>query len=188
MYPQIRVDPSALYIDEGSIVTSAGSAAGIDVCLHVVRTDYGVNIANRVARTLVSAPHRAGGQAQFIQHSIPTDANDRLTKVLSWARRRVGDRLTVPQLAQRAAMSYRTFIRHFVATIGLTPKEWITHEQLMRAQELLETTALSLDAVAEHSGFASVETFRSSFRRMTRTSPSEYRRSFRLEASINVGH
>ena len=178
MYPQVNLDPDALYVDEGDILTSAGSAAGIDACLYIVRQDYGVAVANTIARAMVSVPHRSGGQAQYISRPVPRHENRGLAPVMAWARENLQRSLSVPQLAARAAMSQRTFLRRFQSEAGTTPKIWLQQEQVRMAQRLLESAGSSLVQVAAQSGFASVETFRAAFRKMAGVPPSEYRRNF----------
>ena len=175
-YPRIEVEPDVLYIDEGSVLTSAGSAAGIDLCLHVVRRDYGAEIANQVARRLVVPPHRDGGQSQYVQ--APMRAPEGLAPVMEWALRRLHTPLAVADLARRANMSDRTFARRFVDETGTTPHKWLTHQRLIAAQRRLETTRDSIDEVAQAAGFDTVETLRHHFRRAFGTTPTSYRRRF----------
>ncbi len=177
-YPRIAVDPNVLYVDEGELITSAGSAAGIDACLHLVARDFGSRVANDVARRLVTAPQRSGGQAQFIPAPVPQVARHDLSALLDWARQRLGEPLTVAALARQAAMSERTFLRRFVETTGLTPKAWLQHARLARARELLEHGGGSLEAVAERCGFRSLESFRVAFRAGVGVAPAAYRRRF----------
>jgi AraC family transcriptional activator FtrA len=177
-YPQIQVDPDVLYVDEGEILTSAGSAAGLDLCLHLVRRDYGPAVANQVARRLVIPPHRDGGQAQFLQR--PVDALERgsLSALMDKMRRRLGEPLRIAELAQLAAMSERTFMRRFQAATGMSPADWITRMRVDRARELLESTALSVDLIAARTGLGTSTTLRHHFRRKVGVSPVEYRRRF----------
>jgi AraC family transcriptional activator FtrA len=179
MFPQVELVPEVLYVDEGQLITSAGSAAGIDAGLHLIRRDYGAAIANRVARRLVVTPHREGGQKQFITAPINERSNRKFDEVMSWARSRISAPLRVEALAKRAAMSERHFLRRFAEATGTTPKAWLLHERVTRAQELIESTDDSLDRVAERCGFASLETFRLAFRRRVGIAPSKYRRRFR---------
>lgn len=175
-FPKVRLEPDVLYVDEGEIITSAGSAAGIDACLHLIRCDFGVRIANHIARTLVVPPHREGGQAQYVETPVPHDGKHGLSELMNWARERLHRPLTITQLAKQAAMSERTLLRRFQEAVGMTPKEWLQQERLQHAQLLLESTAISLDRVAESSGFRSIETFRSAFRRALKMTPARYRR------------
>ncbi|HEX2583825.1 MAG TPA: transcriptional regulator FtrA [Steroidobacteraceae bacterium] len=178
MYPDIKVNAHALYIDEGQILTSAGSAAGLDMFLHLVRRDYGARIANTVAQRLVIPPHRDGGQAQFIPRPVASDEHRGFAKLLDWVRNNVAKPHTVASLARKAATSNRTLQRKFKETTGLSPIDWLIRERVAVAKELLESSKLSLTRVAEKSGFASAETFRRHFRLQTRLSPSMYRRQF----------
>lgn len=179
-YPAVTVVPDVLYADEGSLLTAAGSAAGIDLCLHIVRTDYGPETANNVARRLVVPPHRDGGQAQFIERPVlPRHEGVRLGAVVDWMRANLGGDMKIDGLAKRAGMSTRTFQRRFEEATGLPPGEWLIMERLTRARELLERTdSLSLTLIAEMSGFGSVETLRHHFRTRLRTNPSAYRGRF----------
>jgi len=178
-YPGVRVDPGVLYVDEGNLLTSAGSAASLDLCLHVVQRDYGTEIAARVARDLVVPLHRPGGQAQYIETPMPPPAGcDLFGDTLTWLREHLDEPLTVGDLALRSAMSPRTFARRFLASTGTTPLRWILGERLRLAQRLLETTGLPVDAVARRSGFGSPDNLRKHFSRTVRTTPQAYRRAF----------
>ena len=177
-YPRIRVDPDVLYVDEGHILTSAGSAAGLDLCLHLVRRDYGPAVANQVARRLVIPPHRDGGQAQFLETPVEPQERGSLSALLDSMRRRLDEPLRIVELAQLAAMSERTFMRRFQATTGMTPAEWLTRVRVDRARELLESTALSIEHIAARTGLGMATTMRHHFRRKVGVSPSEYRRRF----------
>ena len=178
-YPAIRVDPNVLYVDEGSILTSAGSAAGIDACLHLVARDFGWRVANAVARRLVATPHRAGGQAQFIRSPAAETPGPALSGVMEWAREHLALDLRVRDLARRAAMSERTFLRRFHDATGTTPKAWLQYERIAHAQDLLESSDQSVDRVAESTGYRSTETFRAAFRAQVGVPPGAYRRQFR---------
>lgn len=179
-YPRVRVEPDVLFVDEGRILTSAGSAAGIDLCLHVVRRDYGAEAAATVARRLIMPPQREGGQSQYIPSAVRSDGRGGLAPVLAWAERRLHDPLTVAALARRAAMSPRTFARRFRDETGTTPHHWLTHQRLMAAQRRLETTSESIEVVAERVGLRTADTLRLHFRRALKTTPTAYRRRFRL--------
>jgi AraC family transcriptional regulator, transcriptional activator FtrA len=179
-YPAVQVDPDVLYIDEGNVLTSAGSAAGIDLLLHIVRLDYGAAIANQVARRLVVPPHRDGGQAQYVSAPVRESGERGLAPLLDWARRHLQQPLAIAQLARRAAMSERNFARRFRAETGTTPHRWLTHERLLAAQRLLETTDDSIDRIAEAVGLQTAPTLRHHFRRIFHTSPAVYRRRFAL--------
>ena len=177
-YPAIEVDPQVLYVDAGPLITSAGSAAGIDACLHLVARDFGNQVANRVAQRLVMAPQRAGGQAQFIPAPVAHSARHDLSGLLEWVRQRLDQPLEVSQLAARVAMSERTFLRRFGAATGMTPKAWLQHERLARARELLEGGAQSVERIAEQCGYRTVESFRIAFRNHLGLPPSAYRERF----------
>ena len=182
-YPLVRVEPNVLYVDEGDVLTSAGSAAGIDLCLHVVRRDYGAEIANRVARRLVMPPHRDGGQAQYVAQPLSTRSSGGLARALEWALGRLDRPLALGDLAREANMSVRTLARRFVQETGSTPHRWITHQRLLAAQRRLETSDESIDAVAAAVGFETAMTLRHHFRRTFGTTPTAYRRRFSLRAS-----
>jgi len=177
-YPEVKVEPDVLYVDEGPIITSAGSAAGIDACIHLVRRDFGSQVANAVARRLVMPPHRDGGQAQYIPVPIAKEAGRSMSALLEWARRELPRPLGVSELAARAAMSERTFLRRFRDAVGTTPNAWLQRERLFWSQQLLESSVKSLDEVAELSGYASTETFRAAFTRVVGTPPGAYRARF----------
>ncbi|GEO15621.1 transcriptional regulator FtrA [Microvirga aerophila] len=181
-YPDIRVAPDVLYVDEGSVLTSAGSAAGIDLCLHVVRHDYGSEIANRLARRLVVPPHREGGQAQFVERPVPPIREGaRLGPLFDRMRSRLAEDQPVAELAAEAGMSVRTFLRRFKSATGMPPGEWLLAERLLRARELLETTTHSIEDIAAASGFGSPATLRHHFRSRLGTSPAAYRIHFTRE-------
>lgn len=176
-YPTIEVDPAALFIDEGNILTSAGAAAGIDLCLYLIRRDYGSAAAANAARLAVVPLARDGGQAQFIRHDTPTLASS-LQPVLEWIWRHLKTQLTLNSIARQAHTSTRTLTRRFVTETGTSPLQWLLGARVRRAQELLETTALSIDQVAQESGFGSATSLREHFRRITGTTPVQYRKSF----------
>lgn len=178
-FPAVEVDPEVLYIDDGQILTSAGTAAGIDLSLHVVRLDYGADIANQVARRIVMPPHRDGGQAQYIEAPIPQDADEGMNALLAWIVEHLDEELGVEQLAGRAMMSPRTLARRFKALTGTTPIDWILRQRIQLAQRLLESTDLPIEIVAERAGFGTPVTMRHHFARRVRTSPQAYRRTFR---------
>jgi len=183
-YPRIRVDPNALYVDEGTLLTSAGSAAGLDLCLHLVRRDWGPKIANHVARRLVIPPHREGGQAQYIDRPIEAEAGNALSPLLERMRKRLAEPLPIAVLADMAAMSERNFMRRFKQSTGMTPADWLIQARVERARELLETTAWAIDRIAGSTGFGSAITMRHHFRRKLGLSPRDYRERFaRVAAS-----
>jgi transcriptional regulator GlxA family with amidase domain len=177
-FPRVDVDPDVLFVDEGSVVTSAGVASGIDVCLHVLRRDRGATVANRIARAIVAPPHRDGGQAQFIARPVEPDRPGSLAATRAWALERLAEPLTVTDLARHACTSERTFARAFVAETGTTPLRWLVTARLDRARELLETTGWGLDRVADASGLGTATNLRIHLRRAVGVSPSEYRRTF----------
>jgi AraC family transcriptional activator FtrA len=177
-YPQVKVEANALYVDEGPLLTSAGSAAGLDMLLHLVRRDYGPKVANQVAQRLVIAPHREGGQAQFVPRPVAPDERGRLARLLDFIRAHLAEAHTLRSLAARAAMSTRTLQREFVQATGQAPYEWLVSERIERAKELLESTRLSAQAVAARVGMGSVESLRHHFRQRLGTTPARYRRRF----------
>ncbi|MDQ0473616.1 AraC family transcriptional activator FtrA [Labrys wisconsinensis] len=182
-FPDILLDPDVLYVDAGDVLTAAGSAAGIDLCLHVVRGDFGPDAANGVARRLVVPPHREGGQAQFILAPVPREREGaRLGPLIHWMRERLDRDQPVRLLAQRAGMSLRTFQRRFEAATGLPPGEWLLQERLRHARDLLERDMrATLDDVAAASGFGTLATMRHHFRARLGTSPGAYRERFALQ-------
>ncbi|MBV4497699.1 transcriptional regulator FtrA [Pseudomonas sp. SWRI12] len=177
-FPLIKVDPNVLYVDSGPLITSAGSAAGIDACLHLIARDFGTHVANSVARRLVMAPQRTGGQAQFIVAPVSKSPRNELSRVLQWLREHLDQPLSVCDMAARVAMSERTFLRRFVETTGLPPKTWLQQERLNRARELLESTDQSTAGIAQACGYRSVESFRAAFRNAVGLPPTAYRERF----------
>ncbi|SCY65215.1 MULTISPECIES: transcriptional regulator FtrA [unclassified Pseudomonas] len=177
-FPLITVDPNVLYVDSGQLITSAGSAAGIDACLHLIARDFGTHIANSVARRLVMAPQRTGGQAQFIVAPVSKSPRNELTRVLQWLREHLDQPLSVGDMAARVAMSERTFLRRFVETTGLPPKTWLQQERLNRARALLESTDQGMAGIAQACGYRSVESFRAAFRNAVGLPPTAYRERF----------
>jgi transcriptional regulator GlxA family with amidase domain len=178
-YTDVSVDPGVLYVDEGDILTSAGSAASIDLCLYVVRCDFGSEIATQLARQLVVPPQRDGGQAQFIAAPLPTlDTANLFADTVAWVQEHLNEPLTVADLATRSAMSPRTFARQFLAATGTTPHQWLQRQRVHLAQRLLETSDLSIESVAESSGFCTAGNLRKHFSRIMQTSPQAYRRTF----------
>ena len=178
-YPRAQVDPKVLYVDDGSVLTSAGMAAGIDLCLHVVRTDHGAEVANAIARRMVVAPHRAGGQAQFIEQPVPVTRDTALQRIQSWVLQRLHEPLTIEAIAREANMTPRHFARRFQAELGTAPLRWLLHERVRLAQRLLEQTDLPIQRIAERAGFGSAIALRRHFAREAGTTPLEYRRVFR---------
>ncbi|WP_328299528.1 helix-turn-helix domain-containing protein [Streptomyces sp. NBC_00435] len=178
-HPAITVDPDVLYVDNGDVLTSAGKAAAMDLCLHLVRLDHGSSNANRIARRLVVAPHRDGGQAQFIATPVPTPGNHPLTALFPWALQRLDEPLTVEDLARQARMSSRHLGRHFKSLTGTTPLQWLHTQRIRHAQELLETTDDTVDTIATATGMGTATTLRRHFNRSVGVPPDAYRRTFR---------
>jgi transcriptional regulator GlxA family with amidase domain len=178
-YPEVRVDPDVLYVDEGDIVTSAGVAAGIDLCLHLVRRDIGAEAANAIARQIVVAPHRDGGQAQFVDAPLPPADERGLAVTRAWALDRLREPLTVAAMAAHAGCSERTFARRFRAETGTTPLQWLLRQRVLHARRLLEATDLPVEHIADAAGFGTATSLRSHFRRALATTPVAYRRTFR---------
>jgi transcriptional regulator GlxA family with amidase domain len=178
-FPRVALDPRVLYVDEGPIVTSAGTAAGIDCCLHLLARRCGAEIANRVARRMVVPPHRPGGQAQFIEQPLPAQAeNERLAALLEWLPAHLDAIHSLDLLAARAGMSRRTFTRRFRRLTGTTVTDWLIAQRLAYAQRLLESTAMSVEEVAGAAGFGSAVSLRQHFARRLGTAPAAYRRAF----------
>lgn len=178
-FPDAIVQPNELYVDEGDIVTSAGSSAGIDASLHVVRSDYGAKIANSIARRLVMHAHRQGGQAQFIEQPVPKLAgNHRLSDMMDKVRRKLADTHQIASMAKLAGMSSRTFQRRFLAFTGVPAMQWLTQERISHACQLLEASDLSIETVSQNVGFGNAETLRYHFRQVLSVSPAEYRKRF----------
>jgi transcriptional regulator GlxA family with amidase domain len=178
-YPQVEVDPDVLYVDNGNVLASAGKAAAIDLCLHLIRRDHGSTVANAVARRLVVPPHRAGGQAQFVTTPVPARDDHPLANLFPWAMARLNHPLTVEDLARQANMSSRNLARHFRSATGTTPSQWLSTQRIRRAQELLENTDNSIDAIAEAAGMGTATTLRRHFHRTLGVPPDAYRRTFR---------
>ena len=177
-FPTVQIENDALYVDEGQILTSAGSAAGLDLCLYIVRKDHGSKIANNVARRLVLPTHREGGQAQFIPPPVSHNA-DGLASILDWLKAHIDEHHTIASMAAKAGLSERTFVRRFKDTTGTSPHAWLTSERIKCAREYLESTNLTTNQIAEKSGFVTPETFRHHFRRALGVAPTAYRSAFR---------
>ncbi|GAA4950853.1 helix-turn-helix domain-containing protein [Yinghuangia aomiensis] len=183
-YPRVRVDADVLYVDGGDVLTSAGSAAGLDLCLHLVRKDHGAKVANAVARRLVIPPHREGGQAQFIRAAVgEVDGDDGIARSMAWALEHVAEPITVADLAAQAHVSQRTYLRRFAAQTGTSPVRWVLTQRIRASLALLEETAASVEEVGTAVGFESPVTFRHHFGRAMGTSPSAYRKAFRASAA-----
>ncbi|MGL5808695.1 MAG: helix-turn-helix domain-containing protein, partial [Nocardioides sp.] len=177
-FPDVDVDDNVLFVEHDGIVTSAGTAAGIDACLHLVRRELGAEVANRIARRMVVPPQREGGQLQYIQHPVPACSADTLTPILQWMTEHLDRDLSVRELATRATMSERTFARRFAAETGTTPARWLLAQRLHRARTLLERSDLSIESVANSSGFRSASLLRHHFSREVGVPPATYRRTF----------
>jgi AraC family transcriptional activator FtrA len=179
-YPLIDVQPDHLYVDNGQLITAAGSAAGLDMLLHLVRRDHGAKVGNLVAQRLVVAPHREGGQAQFLPRPMAQGEQGRLSKLLDWLRSHPAQPHTVASMAERAAMSPRTLQRQFQQATGFGPVEWLIRERVAIVKEMLEDPDVPLTQIAERAGFGSEESLRHHFRRLAATTPSAYRKRFVL--------
>jgi AraC family transcriptional activator FtrA len=185
-YPSVRVCPDVLYTIDGRLCTSAGTAAGLDLCLELVRQDHGSAVAADLARRLIVPPHRQGGQAQYVTTPVPATVDDSLSPVLDWARARLDTPLSLARFAAAARTSPRTLTRRFVATLGVTPMRWLTDERVRRAQELLETTRLPVDQVARACGLGTPANFRTHFTRIAGTTPTAYRAAFTRSPASRV--
>ncbi|MFC9911490.1 GlxA family transcriptional regulator [Streptomyces sp. NPDC127197] len=179
LFPQIKVDADVLYVDDGDVLTSAGVAAGVDLCLHIVRRDHGTAVANDVARRTVVPPHREGGQAQFIQRPMPEPQLATTTTARVWALGRLHEPIQLRDMADQESMSVRTFTRRFREEVGISPGQWLTQQRVERARHLLETTGLSVDQVARDAGFGTAQSMRQHLQAALGVTPSSYRRTFR---------
>jgi transcriptional regulator GlxA family with amidase domain len=177
-FPSIKLDPDVLFVDDGDIITSAGTAAGIDACLHLVRRELGSHVANVIARRMVVPPQRDGGQRQYVELPVPECTADSLAPLLSWMLDNLRTEHTVAELARQARMSERTFARRFVAETGTTPNKCLTMQRVLRARQLLEETALSVEEVADACGFGSAALMRHHFNKIVGVAPKDYRRTF----------
>jgi AraC family transcriptional regulator, transcriptional activator FtrA len=177
-FPGASVDPRVLFVDDGQIITSAGTAAGIDACLHLVRRELGTAIATKIARRMVVPPQRDGGQQQFVEVPIPDSQADSLAPLLAWVIERLTDQHTAASMARQAMMSERTFARRFVAETGTTPHKWLTQQRVLAAMALLEETDLAVEQIATRVGFNSAVVLREHFRRQIGLAPVDYRRRF----------
>jgi transcriptional regulator GlxA family with amidase domain len=177
-FPAVQADRDVLYVDEGEVLTSAGACCGIDLCLHIVRRDLGAVVANRIARGLVAAPHRDGGQAQYVPAPVAATGDTGLAETRAWALRRLDRSLSVAELARHAGVSQRSFMRRFAEETGTTPLQWLVNARVGLARELLETTDLSIDQVARDCGLGTAANLRLHFRRTLNTTPTAYRRTF----------
>ncbi|SCF95050.1 GlxA family transcriptional regulator [Streptomyces sp. Ncost-T10-10d] len=179
LFPEVRVDPDVLFIDDGDVLTSAGVAAGIDLCLHIVRRDHGTAVANDVARRTVAPPHRDGGQAQYIQRPVHETQFATTTSARTWALGRLERPILLRDMAQQESMSVRTFTRRFREEVGVSPVQWLTRQRVERARQLLESTDLSIDQVARDAGFGTPTSLRQHLQAALGVSPTAYRRTFR---------
>ena len=177
-HPLVHVDENVLFVDEGDVLTSAGAASGIDLCLHLVRRDHGVGLSNLVARRLVAAPYRSGGQAQYVPRSMPEPLGDVFAGTREWALAHVAEPLTLESLARNARVSARTFSRRFIEDTGYTPMQWVLRARVDLARELLERTDLGVEQIADRVGLGTGANLRMHFQRILGTSPTEYRRTF----------
>ena len=182
-HPEIEVDSDVLWVADGRVLTSAGVAAGIDLCLHLVRQDLGTEHANRIARRMVVAPYRAGGQAQFVEQPVPEPIGDGLGATCAWMLEHLDEPLTVPAMARHAARSERSFARHFRSATGTTPLRWLHEQRVLRARHLLEETSMPVEEIARRAGFGTSTGLRTHFLRATRTTPTAYRRAFTARAA-----
>ncbi|MER6912396.1 helix-turn-helix domain-containing protein [Streptomyces sp. NPDC000594] len=182
LFPSVRVDPQVLYVDDGDVLTSAGVAAGIDLCLHMIRRDHGAEVANDLARRSVVPPHREGGQAQFIQRPVPRPEIATTSAARHWALDRLGEPLQLRDLAERESMSVRTFTRRFREEVGVSPGQWLTQQRVERARQLLESTDLSVDQVARDAGFGTAQSMRQHLQSALGVAPTAYRRTFRASS------
>lgn len=185
-FPKAIVEPDVLYVDEGPVITSAGTAAGIDACLHLIRQEYGPDAANTLARRMVVPPHRDGGQAQYINRPLPRNACDTVGSTLAWMEHHLDQEMTVEQLAAQAHMSPRTFARRFQQETGTTPYRWLLRQRVLLAQHLLETSDETIETIAGRTGFGTAATLRHQFVRSLGTTPNAYRRTFRGPAVVSV--
>lgn len=182
MYPKVHVDPDVLYVRDGNVISSAGTAAGIDAALHLVRLELGAGVAATISRRMVVPPHRDGGQRQYVERPVPTCEAESLGPVLQWMVEHLDETFTVDDLARRATMSPRTFARRFVAETGTTPHQWVTDQRVLRARHLLEETDLSVEEVARDAGFGSAALLRHHFAKCTGISPTAFRTQHRVTA------
>ncbi|UNK71110.1 helix-turn-helix domain-containing protein [Microbacterium sp. H1-D42] len=186
MYPQIEVDPDVLFVQDGRIITSAGTAAGIDACLHLLRIELGAEMANRIAKRMVVPPQRDGGQAQYVDRPLLEVSSDSLSGVAGWAVQNLRDELTVEEMSAHALMSPRTFARRFKSEFGTTPASWLNRQRVIHAQRMLERTDLSLEQIAQECGFGSAAVLRQSFARVLDTTPTAYRARFTCAVPAEV--
>ncbi|WP_399940315.1 GlxA family transcriptional regulator [Streptomyces sp. BBFR25] len=187
LFPKVRVDADVLFVDDGDVLTSAGVAAGIDLCVHIVRRDHGTAVANEVARHTVVPPHRDGGQAQYIERPVPDPQQSSTTGARAWALGRLHEPIQLRDMAAQEAMSVRTFTRRFREEVGVSPGQWLTRQRVERARHLLESTALSIDQIAQDAGFGTAQSMRQHLQAALGVTPTGYRRTFRAELSTACG-
>lgn len=183
LFPKIKVDADVLFVDDGDVLTSAGVAAGIDLCLHIVRRDHGTAVANEVARHTVVPPHRDGGQAQYIQRPVPEPQRAATAAARAWALSRLHEPIQLRDLAEQESMSVRTFTRRFREEVGINPGRWLTQQRVERARQLLESTGLSMDQVARNAGFGTAQSMRQHVQAAVGVTPTAYRRTFRTASA-----
>lgn len=187
-FPRVKLDMNALYVDEDKLITSAGTGAGLDCCLYIVRAYHGPRIANKLARTMVIPPHREGGQAQFIEQPMAQSTQDaQVNRLLDYLRENLGQQHSIDALAARAAMSRRTFTRHFYKATGMTLVDWLVNERLQHTRELLETTSLPVERIAESAGFQTAVSLRQHFKKRFQVSPRDWRRTFGQSSATEPG-
>ncbi|MFE0701961.1 GlxA family transcriptional regulator [Streptomyces sp. NPDC058872] len=184
LFPRVRVDADVLFVDDGDVLTSAGVAAGIDLCLHIVRRDHGTAVANQVARRTVTPPHRDGGQAQYVERPLPEGGTHTTTAARAWALAHLHEPIQLRDLAEKEAMSVRTFTRRFRDEVGLSPGQWLTRQRVERARHLLESTALPVDRIARDAGFGTPQSLRVHLMSAIGVTPTAYRRTFRAGSSV----
>ena len=187
LFPKIEVDPDVLFIDDGDVLTSAGVAAGIDLCLHMVRRDHGTAVANEIARRTVVPPHRDGGQAQYIERPVPDPVQATTARARTWALARLDEPIQLRDMAARESMSVRTFTRRFREEAGVSPGQWLTQQRVERARHLLESTDLSVDQVARDAGFGTAQSMRQHLQTALGVTPTAYRRTFRTGTGAEAG-
>ncbi|MGW7204867.1 GlxA family transcriptional regulator [Streptomyces sp. NPDC054837] len=185
LFPQIAVDPNVLYVDDGDVLTSAGVAAGIDLCLHMLRRDHGSAVANAVARRTVVPPHREGGQAQYIRRPVPEPQLATTTTARAWALGRLHEPIQLRDMAEQESMSVRTFTRRFREEVGISPGQWLTQQRVEHARHLLESTDLSVDQIARDAGFGTAQSMRQHLQAALGVTPTSYRRTFRTGSGIS---
>ncbi|MET8168585.1 helix-turn-helix domain-containing protein [Streptomyces sp. NPDC005329] len=187
LFPRIRVDADVLFIDDGDVLTSAGVAAGIDLCLHLLRRDHGAAVANEVARRTVVPPHRDGGQAQYIERPVPDPQQATTTAARAWALGRLHEPIPLRDMAEQEAMSVRTFTRRFREEVGISPGQWLTQQRVERARHLLESSDRSVDQIARDAGFGTAQSMRQHLQAALGVTPTAYRRTFRTVRTLHTG-